>query len=76
MCTVFRFVINLCKIMLDSKSRAITQTIHTNLVGLFSDAGYVGKGTLSLVDRTMNILVETKITDILHLCYLEYTDLY
>ena len=33
-------MINLCKIMRDSKSRAITQTIHTNLVGLVCDAGY------------------------------------
>ena len=40
MCTVFRLMINSCKIMQDSKSHAITQTIHTNLVGLFCDAGY------------------------------------
>ena len=39
MCTVFPLMINLCKVMQDSKSRAITQTIHTNLVGLFCDAG-------------------------------------
>ena len=31
---------NLCKIMLDSKSREITQIIHTNLIGLFCDEGY------------------------------------
>ena len=37
---VFRLMINSCKIMQDSKSHAITQTIHTNLVGLFCDAGY------------------------------------
>ena len=40
MCTVFRLMINLCKIMQDSKFRAITQTIHTNLLCLFCDAGY------------------------------------
>ena len=40
MCTVFRLMIDSCKIMWDSKSRAITQTIHTNLVGLLCDAGY------------------------------------
>ena len=39
MYTVFRLIINSCKIMRDSKSYAITQTIHTNLVGLFCDAG-------------------------------------
>ena len=39
MCTVFRLMINSCKIMQDSKSHAITQTIHTNLVGLFCDPG-------------------------------------
>ena len=32
MCTMFWIMINLCKSMLDSKSHAITQTIHTNLV--------------------------------------------
>ena len=32
---------DLCKIMRDSKSRAIKQTIHTNLVGLFCDAGHL-----------------------------------
>ena len=41
MCIV---LINLCKIMQDSKSRAITQTIDTNLVSLFCDAGYVQAG--------------------------------
>ena len=40
MYTVFRLMIDSCKIMRDSKSRAITQTIHTNLVGLLCDAGY------------------------------------
>ena len=40
MCTVFRLMINSCKIMQDSKSHAITQTIHMNLVGLFCDAGW------------------------------------
>ena len=39
MCTMFRLIINLCKIMWDGKSHCITQTIHTNLVGLFCDAG-------------------------------------
>ena len=39
MCTVFRLMINSCKIMQDSKSHVITQTTHTNLVGLFCDAG-------------------------------------
>ena len=38
--TVFRLIINSCKIMQDSNCHAITQTIHTNLVGLFCDAGY------------------------------------
>ena len=40
MCTVFRLMINSCKIMQDSNSHAITHTILTNLVGLFCDAGY------------------------------------
>ena len=40
MCNVFRLMINSCKIMQGSKSHAITQTIHTNRVGLFCDAGY------------------------------------
>ena len=44
MCTVFRLMINSCKIMQGSKSHAITQTIHTNLVGLFCDAGYLRPG--------------------------------
>ena len=38
-CALCRLMINSCKIMQDSKSHAITQTIHTNLVGLFCDAG-------------------------------------
>ena len=39
LCTDFLHMINLCIIMRDSKHRAITQTIHTNLVDLFCDAG-------------------------------------
>ena len=41
MCTEFRLMVNLCKIIRDRKSRAITQTMHTNLVGLFCEVGYV-----------------------------------
>ena len=40
MCTVFVLMINSCKIMRGSKSHAITQTIHTNLMGLICDVGY------------------------------------
>ena len=42
MCTVFQLITNLCKIMWDSKHRAITQTIHWHesyLASLFCDAG-------------------------------------
>ena len=53
-----RLTINLCKIMRDSKSRAITQTIHTNLVGLFCDAGYVVLGKFFCVARYLARLRE------------------
>ena len=41
MCTVFWLMIYSCKIMQDSKSHTITQTIHMNLVGLLCDTGKV-----------------------------------
>ena len=35
----FQLKLNLCKIAQDSKHSAVTQTICTNLMGLFCDAG-------------------------------------
>ena len=32
MCTVFRIIMNLCKIMRDTEDCTITQTIHTNRI--------------------------------------------
>ena len=32
MCSAFRFIADLCKIMRDSKHRTVTQTIHANLI--------------------------------------------
>ena len=36
----------------DSKSRFITQTTHTNVVGLFCDAGYRSKA-VRIIDETL-----------------------
>ena len=64
MCTVFRLMINSCKIMQDSKSHSITQTIHTNLVDLICDAGYQG------TDDSKNLRRET-----LYICDYEYVNI-
>ena len=45
----FCLMLNLCKIMQDSKHRAITQTIRTDLVGLFCDKGLKMIGQISFL---------------------------
>ena len=61
MCTVFRLMINSCKIMQDSKSHAITQTIHTNFVGLFCDAGYTFSAFLKYYLKAQGCFLTEKV---------------
>ena len=59
--------------MQNSKSHAITQTIHTNLVGLFCDAGYGDLVSIHSQDITVELYVTIDLLPYLHLSpYLYY----